>query len=151
MHPDYQLGELGGRRESLALREVRLDDLPIFRRWRSDPRYASMLRRPRHPATDDEQFDWFTREAHASSWWTAIAGGTVRGYGMLTPHGIGCAELSVLTDPDAPCDAEVILLLEAEARSLGIRRLFGETYTAERAELVRGMGFQPVAHWTKLL
>lgn len=151
MIPDFQLSELGSPRPALTLREVWLADLDTFRRWRADPRYAAMLRRPGHPTTEDEQLDWFSHAAQRSSWWSAVAGEALRGYAMLTPHGIGCAEVSVLTDPDHPCDIDVLLLLEAEARSLGLRRLFGETYTAERAEMVRRLGFQPVAHWTKLL
>lgn len=147
---------------SLTLREVRLEDLGAFQQWRRDPRYSSMLRRPGQPALDEEQLDWYHRMATAGSWWaiidadrdpqlTELGRPRLRGYVLLTPRGVGCAEVSVLTDPDHPCDTEALLLLEAEARSLGIRRLFGETYTAERAALVRGLGYQEVAHWTKLL
>ena len=138
---------------SLTLRDVQLEDLETFRRWRADPRYAEMLRRPGTPATPDEAVDWY--RAHGSGdWWSVWddAGGltNLRGYVMLTPRG-GGTEVSVLTDPDAPCDAEALNLLIAKAETLGIRRLFAETYTPDRHWLIGHAGFQPVQHWTLLL
>ncbi len=120
---------------SLTLREVQLSDCGTFDRWRADPRLVSMLRRPGEIVKFDR------------GWYQAVVeGDTLRGY-----VAIDAGEVSVLTDPDHPCDGEALALAIAEAQAHGVPRLFAETYTPERATLVRAAGFQPVQHWTLLL
>lgn len=134
---------------SLTLREVQLADLETFRQWRADPRYAEMLRQPGVPASDEDAIDWY-RSVAAADFWSVWKTDRLRGYVLLTRRH-GGAEVSILTDPDNPCDPEALTLLIAKAEQLGIRRLFAETYTRWREDLVMRAGFQPVQHWTLLL
>lgn len=132
---------------SLTLREVQLEDLETFRRWRADPRYAEMLRRPGVPRTAEEAIEWY-REANPACWLAVLWNGELRGYGMLTTRSEGIAEVSVLTDPDAPCDAVIFNIMRDKARMMGFLRLEAETYTDDRARVVEAAGFDPVQHWT---
>ena len=117
---------------SLTLRDVRPSDLAAFTRWRADPRLAEMLRRPSQPVRLDR--GWYQ---------SVVEGETLRGY-----VAIDAGEVSVLTDPDNPCDAEALQLAIEEARRNGVTRLFAETNTPARHAVVIQAGFGEVRHWT---
>lgn len=120
---------------SLTLRELRAEDVSIFDEWRADPRYRTMLRRPGEPFIPGPD-----------RWWSVVDGERLRGYVGVTQL-FEEAEVSVLTDPDAPCDGPALALLIAQCRTLGYRRLVACTYTAARAAMVSDAGFRPVEEW----
>lgn len=118
--------------QGLALRPIRLTDLPTLKRWRSLPHIQAHLRHPR--TTWSQHLRWFLWQRHHPSvkvWAVTLGGRLVGQAGLYYRMGQG-AEVSILMlDPQGRELFEVEWLivrtfLADEARAWGLTSLWAE-------------------------